>query len=497
MWALPLSCEGFAYLRYKSTPQVGINITPSHRPREAKLHSEMQALLDRGNVEDAVNFAHLLLRTNALDAKTVLGLFVLAQQWHMEGYPALQRDVCSLVLSVVPDYPEAWHLLGYHAQTEGDFVHARDFYARAVAASPKYAFSRLALAQIQMQLSHFTEGLEMYEARFEAVTEATGPDWRGLPIERWMGESLTDKKLYIWAEQGLGDIIMFAGFLPCLIAQKPSRIALGLFPKLITLFQRSFPTIDMEPIDDVINHALAPSVMEAFPHIERLSEHASLPFSLAPLKASYNYVQQYGLFDCAAPLGDMVVHLMPGYIPARHSSSYLTADPQRVIAIRERLSKQGLGRRIGISWHTTNKREAVRNIPLEEWLPILRIPGCHFISLQHQVDSKEIEKFCAQHGCRITVDSHVDLLGDAEELAALIAAMDEVITIDNSNVHLAGALGISTTLLLPRGHNFRWPQQKDGGTLWYKNVHTLRQTELRNWQVVMEKAAEQLYAKMH
>ena len=57
---------------------------------------------------------------------------------------------------------------------------------------------------------------------------------------------------------------------------------------------------------------------------------------------------------------------------------------------------------------------------------------------------------------------------DSEGLTALTACMDEIITIDNSTVHLAGALGVPTTLMLPKGHDFRWPELEHGGTLWYQ-----------------------------
>ena len=65
-----------------------------------------------------------------------------------------------------------------------------------------------------MMRTSFREGRTLYEARFEA--QAAGEaDWRGLPIPRWHGEPLAGKKLYLWAEQGFGDFLMFAGFLPC------------------------------------------------------------------------------------------------------------------------------------------------------------------------------------------------------------------------------------------------------------------------------------------
>ncbi len=162
-----------------------------------------------------------------------------------------------------------------------------------------------------------------------------------------------------------------------------------------------------------------------------------------------------------------------------------------------KLAQLGPGRRIGISWHTSNTQDGpVRNIPLAQWLPILKLAGCHFVSLQHHVAPHEVAEFCAASGVRIHTSFVPDPVADTEGLTALIASMDEVITIDNSNVHLAGALGVPTTLLLPRGCNFRWPEQEDGGTLWYRNVRLERQAEPMHWIPVIDRVAAGLRSRL-
>jgi len=380
------------------------------------------------------------------------------------------------------------------AQLQGEFATAEACYLQALAIEPGYAFSQLALAQLHMMNTRFHAGRDVYEARFAAVTEGSGPDWRGLPFARWRGESLAGKKLYLWAEQGLGDIMMFAGFLSALLAQKPARIALGMFPKLIPVFARSFAGIDVEPVDDAANHALMPTMLASFPQIEQFAELSAVPFSLAPLRASYEYANRHGLFDYAAPMGDVLVHCLPSYIPAEHQASVITPQPQRVDEAKGRLVKLGEGRRIGIAWHTDNKREPQRNVPLQEWVEVLRAPGCRFVSLQHRVSATETDAFCSAQGCSIYTDPQIDPVQDAEGLIALVAAMDEVITIDNSVAHIAGVLGVKTTLLLPRGHNFRWPVLEGGGTLWYKHMRVLRQENAADWREVMEKVKNDLFS---
>src|SRR5690242_14843961 len=109
-------------------------------------------------------------------------------------------------------------------QTErmlGNLDSAAEYYQRALALQPGYSFSQLALGQLQMLQSNFREGRALYENRFRNAKEVY---WKDFPAVRWRGESLTGKRLYLWDEQGIGDILMYAGFLPALLAQKPAEI---------------------------------------------------------------------------------------------------------------------------------------------------------------------------------------------------------------------------------------------------------------------------------
>ena len=389
---------------------------------------------------------------------------------------------------------ERLHKQGYRHQLLGEWDNARQYYEQALTCKPDYAFSQFALAQLRMMQSCFHEGRELYEARFAAREETDEMDWRGLPTPRWRGESLAGKHLQLWVEQGFGDVIMYASFLPWILAQKPSRITLSMFPKMMTLFARSFPEIAVESLQEIATQALSPTILDTFPQLLKMTEQAGLQIDLEPMRRDYERALARGKPDFAAPMGDLMVYGLPYFVPAQRQSEYLAADPQRVTETKSRLKSLGAGRLVGISWHTINtKSGSVRNVPLTEWVPILSTPGCHFISLQHHVSSLEIERFCAENGCDIVADPKFDVIQDTEGLAALTACMDEVITIDNSNVHLAGALGVPTTLLLPKGCDFRWPMlEGDKDTLWYSSVKVERQEKPMDWQPVIERVATQL-----
>jgi len=445
---------------------------------DSKLREQISAMLRRNAVSEVVIFVEELDKAGSISGGFAQELFDQTKKWGEKGWFEQVWQMHELLAKYIPYGFELLHGLGYRAQMMGDFAKAEEYYNRTLRVHPDYPYSKLQLAALQMMQTNFREGRDLWEARFDAKGENDGPDWRGFPAKRWQGENLEGKRMYLWAEQGVGDVIMLAGFLPCLLAQNPLEIVLAVFPKMVPIFKRSFPSITVESLDNAADRAVS-QTLSGLPAAVRLLEK-SLP-ELSQLDMQ--------LFDYAAPMGDLLVYLMPEYVPAENRQAYFTADPARIAGVQNSIKELGPGRCIGISWYSSNKQDGmVRNIPLEQWLPILKIPGCHFFSLQHHVSSKEIESFCDANDCCI-LNHEFDPIHDIEGLAAIISCMDEVITIDNSNAHLAGALGVSTTLLLPKGHNFRWPVQENGKTLWYDSVRIERQERTMDWLEVIAKVA--------
>ena len=460
-------------------------------PPDAARSEEIEALLRRQAITETVAYVERLAGQGMTPA-FAQWLFARIDGWYLEGHFDAMQRVYALLEPFMAQPWEIWHSLGYRADLLGEFALAKTYYERTLARRPDHAYTALALAQLAMMHSGFREGRGGYDIRFIARRpDDNGPDWRHLPIARWQGEPLRGKRLYLWVEQGVGDVLMFMGFLPHLLAEGPAHITLGVYDKLIPLLARAFPGITVESLEHVSDHVVAPALLQRPNLAQELA--AMPPEQRAPLEKSYARALHYKPYDYAAPIGDMMVHGMAGYIPARHPA-YLKADPALVREMEEALPPRAQARRVGISWFTANRREgAIRSIPLAAWAPILRTPHCRFFSLQHHVSGEEIARVSGEQGFHIEPLSF-DPTADVERLAALIACMDVVITIDNSNAHLAGALGIPTWMLLPKGHDFRWPVQPDGGTLWYQSVEALRQTESLDWEPVIAQIARRLAA---
>jgi len=154
------------------------------------------------------------------------------------------------------------------------------------------------------------------------------------------------------------------------------------------------------------------------------------------------------------------------------------------------LSELGPGPYIGISWlgGARQTRRQLRSIPLAQWQPLLSNRAV-FVSLQYGDCGDEIADFFAQNGIRI--QHWADSLADYDETAAMVYALDMVISVCTAVVHLAGALGKPVWVLTPTTAEWRYLDR--GERLpWYPSAKLFRQMEGESWQVVLQRAESEL-----
>jgi ADP-heptose:LPS heptosyltransferase len=170
-------------------------------------------------------------------------------------------------------------------------------------------------------------------------------------------------------------------------------------------------------------------------------------------------------------------------------SPYLVADP--VEKERFRTSYADGRKLVGLAWHTKNRKTGRnRSIDLSLFTSVIARPDIRSISLQYG-DHHTLEEQAAAAGAPIFIDRSVDQFSNIDAFAAQIAAMDLVITIDNSTAHLAGALGVPTWLLLPFAPDWRWLQAREDSP-WYPTLRLFRQTKRGDWQPVMQSVRSSL-----
>jgi ADP-heptose:LPS heptosyltransferase len=141
---------------------------------------------------------------------------------------------------------------------------------------------------------------------------------------------------------------------------------------------------------------------------------------------------------------------------------------------------------IGISWKTASSTRSSlsRNIYLAKLVRALVNSNTQLLCLQYGDISDEIEALKRDFGIEVIQFSDVDNKNDIDGLAALMAACDTVITIDNSTAHLSGALGLKTKLMLPYTANWRWGLSGNS-SYWYDAVQLYRQSKINNWDSVL------------
>jgi hypothetical protein len=156
----------------------------------------------------------------------------------------------------------------------------------------------------------------------------------------------------------------------------------------------------------------------------------------------------------------------------------LTPDAALFRKWRERLSRLGRGLCVGISWRgggtTTARRK--RSTTLDQWMPVLGVGGARFVSLQYGVGEEELAEHRRRGGTALHRWDDFDAGDDLDDLAALMAALDLVVSVDNSTVHLAGAVGAPTWVLLPAAADWRW-QVEAATTPWYPTATLIRQQD--------------------
>jgi hypothetical protein len=159
------------------------------------------------------------------------------------------------------------------------------------------------------------------------------------------------------------------------------------------------------------------------------------------------------------------------------------------------ISENGTDITVGISWKGGSKRETIhsRSTSLEQWKQVFDVPDIQFINLQYGDVRDELNDCQQQLGVTIHAWDGEDHFNNLDGLASIIAALDLVVSIDNSTVHLAGALGVPTWNILPFAADFRW-MHGTARSPSYPSIRLLRQQSPGEWREVFEAVAMKLTA---
>jgi tetratricopeptide (TPR) repeat protein len=337
-------------------------------------------------------------------------------------------------------------------QDLGRLDEALEAYDAALACDPENGFVRWHRALALLLGGRFEQGWDEYHLRMRSGDWARAP----LPYPVWDGAPRPGQKLLICAEQGLGDEIMFAGCFAEAMARVGSCV-IDCNPKLAGLFARAFPQARIHSGDQ---------------------------------RAPADWLRSYEPIDCWISAGSLPAFFRRGELAFPRHSGYLRADPERSRRWRERLAASSL-RPVGLSWRggTASSRSRMRSLQLEQLLPLLKTPGVRWVSLQYDADSAELDQFAARHG--IEISHWPEAIGEYEETAALVAALELTVSVCTAVVHLAGALGRPVWVLAP--HSPEWRYGASGETMpWYPSARVFRQGAGGGWAPLVAQAAAAL-----
>lgn len=405
-----------------------IELDPSSHAGQGNLAA---ALWGQSKLEEAAKHAREAVRLQPahIAYRTNLGL-ILKDLGEMEEARALYRSM----IAEAPRHPKLAMDLGtLAAECDGDLEAARAWYrkAQAVSDDPKAVLSEGILDLLEQR---FDTAWEKYEAR-RRVADQRHQHSIFAHIPPWDGKS--DCRLLVYGEQGLGDEIMYASMLSEL-ARRVSRITVMCDARLGALFQRSFPGLEV----------IAEPRASQGERVKRL--------------------QNIDAVVAAGSLGGVFRRCARDF-PSH--AGYLVADAAKVAAWKERL---GPGRHFGLSWIGGLQKtgRSRRSLALERLQPLLAQAGVQWVSLQHDFAGSPLREFP-----RVTED--------LDELAALISALDLVVSVCNTTVHLTGALGREVLVMAPFVPEWRYGMA-GCRMLWYPSARVFRQARYGAWDSVVD-----------
>ena len=348
---------------------------------------------------------------------------------------------CEQLCVTLPQFSGVWMNLGIVRQAQGMTREAISCFDEVLRRQPDDAAAHVSRALCMLAEGYLGAGFAEYEWRWKLAAEPP----RAAALPPWNGEPLEGRTILLWAEQGLGDTVQFARYVP-LVAALGGRAMVECPDCLAGL---------VESVAGV-SGVIAPA---------------------GPLPAA----------ACQAPLMSLprLAATIPEEIP--NAVPYLTAGRERVARCRARLG-EGRSLRVGLAWsgNPIHINDNLRSIPLARMAALRRVPGVEWHSLQ--VEERDSDEGWREGGW---LHRSMDEPRCAASLAALMCCLDLVVTVDSMAAHLAGALGRPVWTLLARVPDWRW-RMKGETTPWYPTMRLFRQKRAGDWEEVLERVAEEL-----
>jgi tetratricopeptide (TPR) repeat protein len=394
-------------------------------------------LVEQTRLEEAKSHYQIAVIYHPKNAEMHFSLGVIAHREN-EVWQAMTHYLKAIELN--SQHIAAFENLAHLQTIMGLYEEALTTYQHILNIEPDRASTLYSMSLIFLLLGNFNEGWEIYENRWRT------PDF-GIKEPHEIQHLWTDisevagKKVLLVHEQGFGDTIQFCRY-ALILANYNAAVTLVVQPELLGLIH----TINRFNLHQEIKII----TKEEITTIEKPDFYLPLMTSPLAVKNAINGIPEIG--------------------------KYLWANEGKSKLWRERLPKNKQ-RNVGIVWsgNPLHKNDSRRSIPLCQFMNILNHEENYHV-LNKAISESEKSQIAEIQNIHLWAD----YLHDFEDTAALIDNLDYVISVDTALVHLTGAMGVPTKLLLPYSPDFRWLLNRID-TPWYKNVEIYRQRKFNDW----------------
>ncbi len=408
--------------------------------------------LDRQQPQQAADILEPLIGGESCDALSLINLGIACRQTFQL---ARSIEIFERAIELNPKNPIAYSNYGLTIKELQRWNEAITMFERALAIDPEFHRRPLEFGDGAVALRGLCAGLDQSRSRWEGSPELRGKPRGGLAQPVWEGEPLAGKTLLVWGEQGFGDALQFARYVPLIaerVKREGGRMLYCCFGRLLPLFRRSF---------DGCFEVIIPDTFKPLPEFDYHCPLLSLPL-------------RFGT----------TLNTLPAQTP------YLVLDEHKVEIVA-----RTAGRTNGVSkwaWYglviPPTSAIRFRSVGLDAYAAAFKeLNNVAFYSLQFDA-AQDIRR--AQANGFHVVD-HTPEMRDYDNSAAFVRNMDLIITICTSAAHLAGAIGARTWLLLDVNPHWVWLTERSDSP-WYPTLTLYRQTAYREWGPVMARVQTDL-----
>jgi len=416
----------------------------AYAPLNPQSHSNMAIALNEQGLGDEALTA--FRRAIVVDPSYVWGYLNMTPCLLDLGMPQASVDTCRRGIALRPDMAILRHNLGASLKTLNQLDESIASFRSAIALQADFGEAHFALGQTLLMRGDYTEGWAEYDWRW------TLPDYAWLrnihgefAQPRWRGEEARGKSILIYAEQGLGDAIQYARYIPR-VQELGLKVVVAVHPPVKPLFS-TMPGITVAVLDQELPACDLHCPMMGLPEI-------------------------FGT----------TIDTVPAEVP------YLSVDPEKARLWRNRISGSGL--RVGLVWagNPTQKGDRWRSPRLASVMPLFDVPGVQFVALQKGPGREDL----AAHPLPGNVLDLGEEIVDFSDTAAIMAGLDLVITSCTAPLHLAGALGAPVWGMIPHSPHFLWGLERLDSP-WYPSLRLYRQDQHgKDWSGAIGRMASDL-----